>query len=86
MTRLLVLGLSALLAACAVGPNYKKPDTKAAPQFAGAQGGPYSGDEAQAQFWTQFGDDTLDRLVADSLDANHDLRIALGRLVEARAI
>lgn len=86
MTRLLVLGLTALLAACAVGPNYRQPETKLAPQFAGAQAGPYSGDEAQAAFWTQFHDDTLNRLVADSLDANHDLRIALGRLVEARAI
>jgi len=45
----------------------------------------YSTDEAQSQFWTQFGDDTLDHLVDDALAANHDLRIALGRLVEARA-
>jgi len=40
----------------------------------------YSTDEAQSQFWTQFGDDTLDHLVDDALAANHDLRIALGRL------
>ena len=42
-------------------------------------------EDAQARFWTRFGDDTLDRLVEEALEANHDLRIALGHLVEARA-
>jgi outer membrane protein, multidrug efflux system len=77
--------LAAGLGGCAVGPNYVKPAMPVAQQFSGAQPGPYSGDEAQAKFWTQFGDPTLDRLVDDALAANHDLRIALGRLVEARA-
>jgi multidrug efflux system outer membrane protein len=81
-----LIGLTALLAGCAVGPNYKKPATPVAPQFAGAQGGPYSGADAQAKFWTEFGDETLNHLVDQALEANHDLRIALGRLVEARAI
>src|SRR5205807_460465 len=81
-----LLAIAAGLAGCAVGPNYQKPATSVAPQFAGAQGGPYSGADAQAKFWTEFGDDTLNRLVDQALGANHDLRIALGRLVEARAI
>ena len=81
-----LLVLAAGLAGCAVGPNYKQPATPAASQFAGAQGGPYSGADAQGKFWTEFGDDTLNRLVDQALEANHDLRIALGRLVEARAI
>jgi multidrug efflux system outer membrane protein len=77
--------LAAALAGCAVGPNYVKPDSHVAPQFAGTQDGPYSGADAQAKFWTQFSDATLDQLVDDALNANHDLRIALGHLVEARA-
>src|ERR1700739_346118 len=81
-----VLLLSAALAACAGGPNYVKPDSKVAPQFEGAREGAFSSADAQGKFWTQFGDDTLNRLVGEALDANHDLRIALGRLVEARAI
>ena len=81
-----LLAIAAGLAGCAVGPNYQEPATSVAPQFAGAQGGPYSGADAQAKFWTEFGDDTLNRLVDQALGANHDLRIALGRLVEARAI
>ncbi len=78
--------LSAALASCAVGPNYVQPDSKVAPQFEGARDGAFSTADAQAKFWTQFGDDTLNQLVDEALDANHDLRIALGRLVEARAI
>jgi len=77
--------LAAVLSGCAVGPNYVKPATPVAPQFAGTTEGAYSPDEAQARFWTQFGDATLDRLIDDALAANHDLRIALAHLVEARA-
>jgi len=77
--------LAAALVGCAVGPNYVKPATPVAQGFVGARDGAYSGDDAQSRFWTQFGDDTLDRLVDDALNANHDLRISLAHLVEARA-
>jgi multidrug efflux system outer membrane protein len=76
---------AAVLAGCAVGPDYKKPDTPVAAKFAGAEESTFSAQDAQAQFWTQFGDDTLNHLVDDALAANHDLRIALGHLAEARA-
>jgi outer membrane protein, multidrug efflux system len=78
--------LAAVLAGCAVGPEYVKPDTALAPQFAGATGGPYSAEDAQTKFWTQFGDATLEGLIDEALAANHDLRIALARLIEARAL
>jgi multidrug efflux system outer membrane protein len=80
-----LLAIAAVLAGCAVGPNYVKPATPVTAEFVGAREGAYSSDEAQAKFWTQFGDETLERLVEEALDANHDLRIALARLVEARA-
>lgn len=73
------------LAGCAVGPDYKQPRTPVATSFAGAEASTYSSQQAQAQFWRQFNDDTLDKLVDDALAANHDLRIAVGHLVEARA-
>jgi len=81
-----VIGLAAALGGCAVGPDYVKPGTEVAAKFTEAGGGPYSNEDAQARFWTQFGDETLDHLVDEALDANHDLRIALGRLLEARAV
>jgi multidrug efflux system outer membrane protein len=81
----LVLLAGAALAGCAVGPNYVPPATPAAGAFAGSQGGPYSAAEPEGDFWRGFGDATLDQLVQDALLANHDLRLALGRIVEARA-
>ena len=86
ITLIALATLAAALAGCAVGPDYVKPATPLAPAFAGAADGPYSAADAGPQFWTQFHDPTLDRLVADALLANHDLRIALGHLVEARAL
>ncbi len=79
------LTIAAVLAGCAVGPNYKRPETRVAPQFAGAEASTYeTTQDTQVQFWRQFDDDTVDQLVSDALTANHDLRIALGNLVEAR--
>ncbi len=77
--------VAAALAGCAVGPNYVQPATPVAPRFAGGAEAAYSSADAQARFWTQFADPTLDRLIDQALAANQDLRIALGRLIEARA-
>jgi outer membrane protein, multidrug efflux system len=90
MTSLKMQGAIALfvavtLAGCAVGPNYKKPETPVTQTFGAAEPAVYSPEQAQVQFWKQFGDETLDKLVDESLNANHDLRIAVGRLAEARA-
>lgn len=82
----LALTVGAIIAGCAVGPNYKRPNTPVAPQFADAEASTYTTTEdPQAQFWRQFDDETLNKLVDDALNANHDLRIALGHLVESRA-
>jgi multidrug efflux system outer membrane protein len=81
-----LLIVTSSLTACAVGPNYQRPHTEVAPAFANAEPTLYSSQEAQGQFWRQFSDETLDSLVADALAANHDLRIAVGHLAEARAL
>ena len=73
------------LSACAVGPNYVKPEVPASGKFEALASPTYSDEGTVAQFWTQFNDPTLDRLIAESLEANHDLRIALARFSEARA-
>lgn len=47
---------------------------------------PLAGEIAlQAQWWRDFGDPALDRLVADALSANPDIAIAAARIREARA-
>ncbi|MGH8200030.1 MAG: efflux transporter outer membrane subunit [Steroidobacteraceae bacterium] len=83
---LLTLAATAALAGCAVGPNYVRPKTPVAAQFAGAESDVYTHQQTQVEFWKQFDDSTLDQLVSDSLSANYDLRIAVGRLVQARAL
>ena len=76
---------AAVLAACAVGPNYQPPETPAAGKFDGIEA-TYSTQEAVADFWQTFEDKTLDKLVDDALVANYDVRIALSRVAEARAL
>jgi multidrug efflux system outer membrane protein len=83
-----VLLVAGLLTGCAVGPDYHKPDLPTQQQFVSAESPRYAAQDSGdiAQFWTVFGDATLSALVADALQANHDLRIAVARLDEARAL
>lgn len=94
--RSLALGVAAaLLAACAVGPDYVRPSVATAERFVrdepaaaqdGAAAAPAPTPEAEAEFWRSFGDPLLTRLVEDALAANHDLRIALARYDRANAL
>ncbi len=74
-----------LLSACAVGPNYKRPDVPAPPQFRGADAQAANtsiGDLA----WTEvFHDEALQALVKEAVDKNFDVGIAAARVLEARA-
>jgi len=76
--------LTAALAGCAVGPDYHRPTTTVAKQFPTVD--IYSQASTQTEFWKQFNDPVLNGMVDDALTANYDLRIALGRLVQARAL
>lgn len=77
---------AALLAAgCAVGPDYQTPQTAPA-VFLDVAGGYYTEANPEATWWTQFRDPVLDDLVARSLAANLDLRSAVARVRESRAI
>ncbi len=78
--------VAALLAACAVGPDYHQPTVQTAPKFLEAEPGVYSTDDGIGPFWGQFNDDVLNGLVIEALAANHDLRIALAHLQQSRAL
>src|SRR5437667_2519247 len=86
---LLVVGFisSAFLFGCAVGPNYKPPQTSVGASFANNPANAASADEtALAAWWRGFNDARLDRLVDRAMTNNHDLRIASANLKEARAL
>lgn len=76
-----------LLAACAVGPDYKTPDTAPA-ALNNAQStshAPLLAQSPDGLWWQQFDDAELTSLIARALAANLDLRIALDRVRASRA-
>ena len=84
--RLIPVAVAATLAACAVGPDYHRPTVQTAPTFVEAEPAVYSTDDGIGPFWGQFNDDLLNGLVIEALATNHDLRIALAHLRQARAL
>lgn len=79
------VSMAAVLAACAVGPDYVRPTAVEPAAFARsdstAQAAP-----ADDAFWQRFDDAQLTELVEEALAANHDLRIALSRYDQANAL
>ncbi len=84
---LLSLLATTLLAGCAVGPNYVKPDLALTPAFhtpvpAAVPGAPAASLDA---WWTAFGDAELSRIVERAAAQNLDLEQARARLAQSRA-
>jgi multidrug efflux system outer membrane protein len=76
---------AALLAACAVGPNYHRPETPVDAHFANAGEPGLKDGDAVERYWTGFADPLLDSLVDDALAHNKDLGAAAANLQAARA-
>lgn len=87
MHRLWALALPALLAACAVGPDYQEPALAPirlhSPQA--AQFGVQEEAVAAAEWWRFFDDPVLAQYVQAALEHNHDMRRAWANLQTARA-
>lgn len=84
--KLSVLAVSAVLAACAVGPDYKQPEVATPDQFLTTNEQQFSPADVESDFWKAFGDEPMNTLIEQALTANHDIRIATARLREARAL
>ncbi len=69
------------MAGCTVGPNYVRPEVELPKDY----GVPQVALAAADKWWTLFQDPVLDKLVQESLAANHDLKIAAERIEQARA-
>ncbi len=87
-----LIGGLALLAGCAVGPDYQVPETPEPDSFsaphASATSSTTAGDFAQAEqdFWQGFDDPLLAQLIAQTLTANQTLQAALARYDRAAAL
>jgi len=88
--RVMSAAVALALAGCAVGPDFNRPEAPAGARYAsetpaqtvssaGAAGVSQRFDDTlsvQVQWWTLFGSDALNQLVADALNANPDLQAA----------
>jgi outer membrane protein, multidrug efflux system len=79
-----LLPLLALLASCSFIPNYERPAAPVPEQWPSKVS---SGETAPVGDWSAyFADPQLQKLIAAALDYNRDLRIAVARVDEARAL
>jgi multidrug efflux system outer membrane protein len=86
LLKIAALGAALILAGCAsVGPDYHAAKI-AAPQLQGLDAAQESNAKFQAAWWKQFHDPTLDALIQHAAANNLDLRIAVARLHESRAL
>jgi multidrug efflux system outer membrane protein len=74
-----------LLAACAVGPNYKRPEMPAPPAYRFFEGEEQAQSIADAPWWEVVKDPQLQALIREAIANNLDLRTATARVAEARA-
>jgi multidrug efflux system outer membrane protein len=80
-------GLVALLwtAGCTVGPDYKTPDANAPASFRGEESAS-TNSLADLPWWQLFQDTALQGLIQTALTNNYDLRVAMARVEESRAL
>jgi outer membrane protein, multidrug efflux system len=81
--KVLILCMTAALAGCTVGPNYKRPNVVAPPQFRGGERKPSQVSLADTKWFDLFGDVKLRGLIRQALAANYDIRIAAQRVLQA---
>jgi multidrug efflux system outer membrane protein len=73
------------LAGCAVGPNYKRP-TIDSPTAYRAENQATNTPAPELTWWQVYKDETLQALIREALTNNYDLRIAMARVEQARAL
>jgi multidrug efflux system outer membrane protein len=76
----------AVLSACTLGPNYQRPDQGLPSSYDANIAQSAGAAVVDAQWWTLFGDATLNTLVASAFEKNADLRLAVARIDEAAGV
>jgi outer membrane protein, multidrug efflux system len=83
----LLASLLTLFGGCAVGPDYRRPESTAPATFVNTAGlAVTNAPAAHRAWWRSFNDPVLDELIARASTNNYDLRRAEARLREARAL
>jgi len=79
------LAALSILSACAVGPNYKRPNVHAPKTYRGQVEPAQAQSLADLRWWELYKDPRLQELIHTALAQNLDLQIAVARVEEARA-
>ncbi len=79
---------SLLTSACTLGPDYSLPDFSFSSLYQQDEQTKmhFPTTEVQQQWWKSFNDETLNQLIAQATENNHDLRIAIANVDEAKAL
>jgi multidrug efflux system outer membrane protein len=85
MRRLALVAPALLLAACTLGPDYKRPAVDAPPDFRSAMAPSTEPSLSDLGWWQLYPDETLQGLIREALAGNYDVRVAAARILDARA-
>ena len=77
---------AAALTGCVQGPDYARPSLDSPTSFRDGPANPDPASIADLPWWEVFNDPALQALIRDSLKNNFDLRIAISRIEQARAL
>ena len=77
--------VAGLFAGCAVGPNYKRPVINSPAAFRGEEKSTNS-PSTELAWWKVYEDAALQALIREAFTNNYDLRIAVARVEQARAV
>ena len=84
MSRVTLMSLLGLVAACKVGPDYEEPKPDLRPTY--LEAGSEERTPRPDAWWDQLDDPTLRELIRAAVDANYDVRIAAAAYLAAAAI
>ncbi len=85
MRKMAVVLASTLLAACAVGPDFTRPEATTPNGFRMAESGDNSASIANTSWWELLRDQELQKLIQTALEENKDLRRAVASVEEFQA-
>ena len=85
MRRLALIAPALLLAACTLGPDYKRPAVDTPPDFRSALAPSSEPSLGDLGWWQLYADETLQGLIREGLANNYDVRVAAARILDARA-
>ena len=75
-----------LCSACAVGPDYVKPQISTPDTFEAVNNPDFVSEKFDTAWWGYFDDKTLVKLIEDAVADNKDVKQALSRVNQARAL